>query len=57
MVDDARPEVIAITGDQVDDYAPDIEHFAGAFSTLSAPLGIFAIPGNHDVYAGWAAGS
>ncbi len=54
LVDDARPEVIAITGDQVDDYAPDIEHFAGAFSTLSAPLGVFAIPGNHDVYAGWA---
>ena len=52
-VEDAAPEVIAITGDQVDDYAPDIEYFARAFSTLSAPLGVFAIPGNHDVYAGW----
>ena len=50
----ARPDLIAITGDQVDDYAPDVAHFAKAFSGLSAPLGVFAIAGNHDVYAGWA---
>ncbi len=49
----AAPDLIAITGDQVDDYAGDIEPFARAFSTLAAPLGVFAIPGNHDVYAGW----
>lgn len=54
-VRDARPDLIAITGDQVDDYARDVAHFARAFSGLSAPLGVFAIPGNHDVYAGWAA--
>jgi predicted MPP superfamily phosphohydrolase len=52
-VHEAEPEVIAITGDQVDDYGPDIEHFARAFSSLRAPLGVFTIPGNHDVYAGW----
>lgn len=50
---DARPDLIAITGDQVDDYARDIEPFAAAFHGLSAPYGVFAIPGNHDVYAGW----
>ena len=44
-LENAGPEVIAITGDQVDDYALDIEHFARAFSRLSAPLGVFAIPG------------
>ncbi len=54
-VRDARPDLIAITGDQVDDYAPDVAHFAKAFAGLSAPLGVFAIPGNHDVYAGWPA--
>ncbi|HKH49565.1 MAG TPA: metallophosphoesterase [Thermoanaerobaculia bacterium] len=54
-VRDARPDLIAITGDQVDDYAGDIEPFAAAFDGLSAPLGVFAIPGNHDVYAGWTA--
>ncbi len=49
----ARPDVIAITGDQVDDFARDVEHFTAAFGGLSAPLGVFAIAGNHDVYAGW----
>jgi predicted MPP superfamily phosphohydrolase len=54
-VRDAQPDLIAVTGDQVDDYARDVEPFAAAFRELSAPLGVFAIPGNHDVYAGWAA--
>jgi predicted MPP superfamily phosphohydrolase len=54
-VRDAQPELIAVTGDQVDDYARDVEPFAEAFRGLSAPLGVFAIPGNHDVYAGWPA--
>lgn len=52
---EARPDLIAITGDQVDDYARDVEHFTAAFRGLSAPYGVFAIPGNHDVYAGWPA--
>lgn len=49
----ARPDLIVITGDQVDDYGRDVESFARAFVGLAAPLGVFAIPGNHDVYAGW----
>ena len=53
-LEDARPDLIAITGDQVDDHARDVEAFATAFSNLSAPLGVFAIAGNHDVYAGWS---
>ena len=48
-----KPDLIAITGDQVDDYPRDVEVFARAFSGFQAPLGVFAIPGNHDVYAGW----
>ena len=50
-----NPELIAITGDQVDDFARDVEHFNRAFSELQAPLGTFAVAGNHDVYAGWDA--
>lgn len=49
----ANPDLIAITGDQVDDYATDTTHFVAAFGNLHAPLGVFAIAGNHDVYAGW----
>ena len=49
----AGPDLIAVTGDQVDDYPGDVAHFAAAFAALSAPLGVFAVAGNHDVYAGW----
>lgn len=49
----AEPDVIAITGDHVDDYGPDVRHFTAALGDLAAPLGVFAVPGNHDVYAGW----
>jgi uncharacterized protein len=50
---DANPHIIAYTGDQVDDHPADIDHFAAAFRALEAPLGVYAIAGNHDVYAGW----
>lgn len=52
-VEEARPDVIAYTGDQVDDYARDMEPFADALSGFSPPVGAFAIPGNHDIIAGW----
>ena len=51
----AKPDIIAYTGDQVDDYARDMEPFGRALGDLRAPLGVYAIPGNHDVYAGWSA--
>lgn len=50
----AKAHLIAYTGDQVDDYPADIDHFRAAFAGLTAPLGVYAIPGNHDVYAGWS---
>jgi uncharacterized protein len=49
-----RPDLIAIVGDQVDDRAEDVDVYASAFAGLQAPLGVFVVPGNHDVYAGWA---
>ena len=54
-VRDAKPDLIAITGDQVDDYAGDVDHFVAAFGELSAPHGVYVIAGNHDIYAGWDA--
>jgi hypothetical protein len=50
----AEPHIIAYTGDQVDDYPRDMEVFAAHLRGLTAPLGVFAIAGNHDVYAGWS---
>lgn len=54
-VRDAEPDLIALTGDQVDDFAGDVEPLGRALGGLSAPLGVIAIAGNHDVYAGWSA--
>ncbi|MBA3890601.1 MAG: metallophosphoesterase [Gemmatimonadaceae bacterium] len=50
---DADPDLIALTGDLVDDYSRDVEPFAAGLGRLTAPLGVYAIAGNHDVYAGW----
>lgn len=47
------PDLIAITGDLVDDRAEDVAIYAELLGELSAPDGVFMIPGNHDVYAGW----
>jgi hypothetical protein len=55
------PDLIAVTGDLVDDRAEDVRIFSDWLSALDLdgtegagpPLGIYLIPGNHDVYAGW----
>src|SRR3954468_8022909 len=46
-----EPDVVAVTGDLVDDRAEDVESYASTIGTLEAPLGVFMIAGNHDVYA------
>jgi predicted MPP superfamily phosphohydrolase len=52
-VRDAQPDMVVYTGDQVDDFTRDVEHFVTAFGDVTATLGAFAIAGNHDVIAGW----
>ena len=47
------PDLIAVTGDLIDDRAEDVASYARALGALTAPLGVYMIPGNHDVYAGW----
>lgn len=54
VVRDARPDLVMITGDQVDDFPRDAERFGAFASEFTAPLGTYVIPGNHDIYAGWA---
>jgi predicted MPP superfamily phosphohydrolase len=50
-----RPDLIAVTGDLVDDFPGDAGRYAAGLGALAAPLGVFAVPGNHEVYSGWAA--
>jgi len=52
---DEQPDLLVISGDQVDDFARDVELFNRAFADLAAPCGVFTVAGNHDVYAGWEA--
>jgi hypothetical protein len=47
------PDLVAITGDLVDDRAEDVGVYTEMLGSLDASLGVFMIPGNHDVYAGW----
>ena len=49
----ANPDLIAVAGDLIDDYAPDVSIYAAALGGLTAPLGVYIIAGNHEVYAGW----
>jgi predicted MPP superfamily phosphohydrolase len=51
----AGGDLIAVTGDLVDDHASDSAHYATALGGLTAPLGVYVVPGNHDVYANWPA--
>jgi uncharacterized protein len=50
----ARPDLIAITGDLAEDEA-GLQAVLDVLMPLSAPLGVFAVPGNHDHRAGIAA--
>ncbi len=49
----ADPHLIAVTGDLVDDFDEDVTHFARGLGGMTAPLGVFVIAGNHDIYANW----
>jgi predicted MPP superfamily phosphohydrolase len=49
----ARGDIVVVTGDLIDDFPGDVSHFARVVGAFEAPLGIFAVPGNHDIYAGW----
>lgn len=46
-------DVIAVTGDLLDDRWEDVEDYERWFGALRAPSGVYAIPGNHDIYSGW----
>jgi len=47
------PDLIAISGDLIDDRWEDVAVYARELRALEAPFGVYMIPGNHDVYAGW----
>ncbi len=51
-IDATQPDLVAITGDLVDGDAGVVEALLPRLRTLRAPLGVFAVLGNHEYYAG-----
>jgi hypothetical protein len=47
----AQPEIIVLTGDLVQNRSA-IRHLPNVLQRLQAPLGIYAVPGNHDYWEG-----
>jgi uncharacterized protein len=47
-----RPDLIALTGDFAADNADGFAEVLQALSCLRAPLGVYAVPGNHDYTVG-----
>lgn len=43
-----QPDIVVFTGDIVNRKSSELEPFVSALSRLSAPLGVYAILGNHD---------
>jgi len=59
-VTELRPDLICLGGDLINHHAEEIELVEPALACLRAPLGVFAVPGNHDyvepgVLGDWAA--
>jgi predicted MPP superfamily phosphohydrolase len=52
QIDAMQPDVVVVTGDLVDGDAGTVENMVPALKTLTAPLGVYSILGNHEMYAG-----
>lgn len=47
-----RPDLVLVTGDLVDSDSAHVEDMLPELRRLHAPLGVFAVTGNHEFYAG-----
>lgn len=52
IAQEVKPDIIILAGDIIDDHIePYLEHQIGeTMKNLTAPLGVYAVSGNHDVY-------
>lgn len=55
LVNEANPDIILFTGDLVNNFAEEAKGWENIFAKLQAPMGKFAILGNHDYgeYSRW----
>ncbi len=52
MINDQQPDLIVLCGDYVSHNSKPIEALSEHLAKLNAPLGVFAVLGNHDYWAG-----
>lgn len=52
LVRQARPDILVATGDLIDADLEALHPYAATLRSLTAPMGKFAIPGNHEYYVG-----
>ena len=53
MVNDAKPDLIVITGDYVDGSVERCGKKVAILKDLKAPYGVWGVPGNHEYYSGY----
>ncbi|MBI5472828.1 MAG: metallophosphoesterase [Ignavibacteriae bacterium] len=51
IVNSLRCDLVLVTGDFVNSLTSEVYPFAEAFSSLSAPHGVYGVMGNHDYFA------
>jgi predicted MPP superfamily phosphohydrolase len=47
-----KPDIVVATGDIIDGQGDDLDALARQFQSYTAPLGAYAVTGNHEYYAG-----
>jgi predicted MPP superfamily phosphohydrolase len=52
LIRDARPDLLVCTGDLVDAGSNHLDGLSEMFRSIPAPLGKYAVTGNHEFYAG-----
>lgn len=52
QVEAQRPDLVVLVGDIIDGDVKRVEELAPELKRLRAPLGVWAVTGNHDYYAG-----
>ena len=48
----AKPDILVSTGDLLDGHVPEAEEILKMLASIRAPLGKFAVTGNHEYYVG-----
>ncbi len=51
-IEDLKPDLLVCTGDLVDGNLEQLQQWAPMWKSLSPPLGMYAVTGNHEYYTG-----